>query len=101
MRNTKTTQALIPIKLNSYEGKNKFSFTEVIIEDIEKKILGLKLKNVCQLFDILGNIIKENLDVFGDFFCASINSSIKSSSYVSCISKLWIIKHFTNSIDNS
>ena len=68
---------------------------------LRNKILGLKLKNVCQIFDITGNTIKENLNVFGDFLCASINSSIKSSSYVSGISKLWIIKHFNNSIKNS
>ena len=68
-----------------YEGKNKCSFTEVTTQDIEKEIFHLETRKASQISDILTKIIKENVDIFPDFLCTSINSSIKSSLFLSCL----------------
>ena len=68
-----------------YKGKNKFSFTEVTTQDIEKEIFDLETRKASQISDIPTKIIKENVDVFADFLCTSINSSIKSSLFPSCL----------------
>ena len=67
------------------EGKNKFSFIEVTTQDIEKYISYLETKKSSQASDIPTKIIKENVDVFPDFLSSSINSSIKSSFFPSCL----------------
>ena len=62
-----------------YKGKNKFSFTEVTTQDIEKEIFDLETRKASQISDIPTKIIKENVDIFADILCTSINNSIKSS----------------------
>ena len=52
---------------------------------IEKEIFDLETKKASQISDIPPTIIKENVDVFADFLCTCINSSIKSSLFPSCI----------------
>ena len=68
-----------------YRGNNKFSFTGVTTKDIEKEIFDLETRKASQISDILTKIVKENVDVFDDFLCTSINSSIKSSLFPSCL----------------
>ena len=69
-----------------YKGKNKFSFIEVTTQDIEKEIFDLETKKeTSQISYIPTKIIKENVDVFADVLCTSINSSIKSSLFPSCL----------------
>ena len=68
-----------------YKGKNKFYFTEVTTKNIEKEMFDLETKKASQISDIPTKIIKENVDVFADFLCTSINSSIKSSLFPSCL----------------
>ena len=45
----------------------------------------MKLNKVSQYSDIPTKIIKENLDIFSNFICESINNSIKSSIFPSCL----------------
>ena len=68
-----------------YKGRNKFSFTEVTTQGIEKEIVDLETKKASQISDIQTKIIKENVDVFADFLRTSIKSSIKSSMFPSCL----------------
>ena len=65
------------------KGKNKFS--EGTKQDIGKEIFHLETKNASQTSDIPAKIIKGNIDVFADFLCTSINSSINSSLFPSCL----------------
>ena len=67
-----------------YKSKNKFCFEEVTTQDIEKEIFDLETKKA-QISDIPTKTIKENVGVFADFLCTSINSSIKSSLFLSCL----------------
>ena len=62
-----------------------FSFREVSFKQIETEIRLLKLNKVSQYWDIPTKIIKENLDIFSNFICESINNSIKSSIFPSCL----------------
>ena len=57
----------------------------MIKKDIEKEIFYLESKKASQISDIQTKIIKENVDVFADFLCTSINSPIKSSVFPSCL----------------
>ena len=45
----------------------------------------MKLNKVSQYSNIPTRIIKENLDIFLNFICESINNSIKSSIFPSCL----------------
>ena len=68
-----------------YKCNNKFSFTEVTTQDIEKESFDLETKKASQISDIPTTIIKENVDAFAHFLYTSINSSIKSSLFPSCL----------------
>ena len=62
-----------------------FSFREVSFKEIETEIRLLKLNKAAQYSDIPTKIIKENSDIFSNFICKSINNSIKSSIFPSCL----------------
>ena len=62
-----------------------FIFTEVSFKEIETEMRLLKLNKASQYSDIPTKIIKENLDIFSNFICESINNSIKSSIVPSCL----------------
>ena len=62
-----------------YESKNKLQ------KDIKKVFFRLKPKKVCQIFDTLTKIIKENVEIFADFLCTSINKSFKFSLFPLCV----------------
>ena len=62
-----------------------FSFREVSFKEIETEISLLKLNKTSQYSDIPTKIIKENSDIFSNFICESINNSIKSSTFPSCL----------------
>ena len=65
-----------------YKGRIIFFCRSIYIE---KEIFDLETKKASQISDIPPTIIKENVDVFADFLCTCINSSIKSSLFPSCI----------------
>ena len=62
-----------------------FSFTEASFKKIEAEIRLLKLNKASQYSDMPAKIIKENSDIFSNFICESIKSSIKSSTFPSCL----------------
>ena len=62
-----------------------FSFREMSFKEIETEIRLLKLNKASQYSDISTKIIKENSDIFSNFICESINNSIKSSIFPSCL----------------
>ena len=62
-----------------------FSFREMSFKEIETEIRLLKLNKASQYSDISNKIIKENSDTFSNFICESINNSIKSSIFPSCL----------------
>ena len=53
-----------------------FTFREVSFKEIETEIRLLKLNKVSQYWDMPTKIIKENLDIFSNLICESINNSI-------------------------
>ena len=79
----KNHQSILTIQAK-YKSKNKFPFTEIPTQDIEKEIFDLETKKASQISDIPTKLIKENVDVFAYFLCTRINSSIKSSLFPSC-----------------
>ena len=50
-----------------------------------KEILNLNNKKASQSSNIPTKIIKENSDIFGKVLCSSINDSIKSFTFPSCL----------------
>ena len=65
-------------------SKNKTSHLEKVnFGEVEKEILKLGKTKASQKTDISTRIIKENIDIFANFLCASINRTIKSSSFPS------------------
>ena len=54
-------------------------------KEIETEIRLLKLNKASQYSHIPTKIIKENSDIFSNFICESINNSIKSSMFPSCL----------------
>ena len=53
--------------------------------EIETEIRLVKLNKASQYSDIPTKIIKENSDIFSNFIYESINNSIKSSIFPSCL----------------
>ena len=62
-----------------------FSFKEVGFKEIETETRLLKPNKASQYSDIPTKIIKENSDIFSSFICESINNSIISSIFPSCL----------------
>ena len=62
-----------------------FSLREVSFKEIETEIRLLKLNKASQYSDTPTKIIKENSDIISNFICESINNSIKSSIFPSCL----------------
>ena len=62
-----------------------FSFREVSFNEVETAIRLLKLNKASQYSDIPTKTIKKNSDIFSNFICESINNSIKSSVFPSCL----------------
>ena len=62
-----------------------YSFREVSFKEIETEIRLLKLNKTSQYSDIPTKIIKKNSDIFSNFICESINNSIKSYIFPSCL----------------
>ena len=73
------------LAIQKYSKNKTFHFKEVNIGEVEKEILKLDKTKASQKTDIPTRIIKENIDIFADFLCTSINSAIKSSSFLSSL----------------
>ena len=70
---------------NNCKNVIKFAFEEIDLESIEKEIHNLKINKTSQSSDIPTKIIRENVDIFAEFLWKIINSSIKSSTFLSCL----------------
>ena len=55
------------------------------IGKVEKEILKLEKTKASQKNNISTRIMKENIDIFADFLCSSINSTIKPASFFSSL----------------
>ena len=80
----KNHPSIIAIK-NKFKGGNVFYFRELEREEIQNEIHKLNNNKASQHSNILTKIIKSNSDIFIDFLYVSINSSIKSSLFPSCL----------------
>ena len=75
--------SIIAIKEKS--KNEKFSFHEVNNENIERGIMRLNKNKASQKSDIPIRIIKDNVDIFADFLCETVNCTIKTSNFPSCL----------------
>ena len=73
------------LAIQKYSKNETFHFKEVNFGEVEKEILKLDKTKASQKTDIPTRIIKENIDIFSDFLCTSMNSAIKSSSFLSSL----------------
>ena len=73
------------LAIQKYSKNKTFHFEEVNIGEVEKAILKLDKTEATQKPDILTRIIKENIEIFSDFLCTSINSTVKSSTFPSSL----------------
>ena len=60
-----------------------FSFRHVSLDEITKEIKRLDVKKACQTTDIPTKVIKNNSDIFADFFFFNLNNCIASSVFPS------------------
>ena len=79
----KNQPSIIAIKEKS--KNEKFSFHEVNNEKIEREIMRLNKNKASQKSDIPIRIIKDNVDIFADFLCETVNCTIKTSNFPSCL----------------
>ena len=70
------------LAIQKYSKNKTFHFKEVNFGEVEKK---LNKTRASQKTDIPTKIIKENIDMFADFLCTSINSAIKPSRFPSSL----------------
>ena len=76
----KNHPSIIAIKEKS--KNEKFSFHEV---KIEREIMRLNKNKASQKSDIPIRITKDNVDIFADFLCETVNCTIKTSNFPSCL----------------
>ena len=70
---------------NKCKNRIKFAFEEIDLASGRKEIHNLKINKISQTLDIPSKIIKKNVDMFTEFLWRSINSSIISSTFPSCL----------------
>ena len=70
---------------NKFKGVDIFYFRELEKEEIQREIINLKIIRFLNFSDTPTKFINNNSDIFSDFLYVSINSSIKSSLFPSCL----------------
>ena len=65
--------------------KFSFSFSEVGKKDILEEIQRLDIKKAAQESDIPSRIIKENLDILGEYLLSSFNDAIDNSYFLTAL----------------
>ena len=73
------------IAIKEKSKNEKFSFHEVNNEKIERGITRLNKNKASQKSDIPIRIIKDNVDIFAGFLCETVNCTIKTSNFPSCL----------------
>ena len=69
------------LKIKELNSGCRFSFENVSLEDVKKVTRELDISKASQLLNIPTKIIKQNADVFSEFFFVSINHSINNSTF--------------------
>ena len=69
------------LKLKELNSGCRFSFENVSLEDVKKLTRELDITKASQLLDIPTKIIKQNADIFSEFFFVNINHSISNSTF--------------------
>ena len=69
------------LKTKELNSGCRFSFENVSLEDVKKVTRQLDILKASQLLDILNKIIKQNGDIFCEFFFVNINHSINNSTF--------------------
>ena len=69
------------LKIKKLNSGCRFSFKNVSLEDVKKVTRGLDITKASQLLDIPTKIIKQNADIFSEFFFVNINHSISNSTF--------------------
>ena len=73
------------------KDKGNFNFIEVDQKQIEKEILKLDVNKALQSSDIPIQVLKENSDIFSNFFWNSCNNFIKLSTFAEILKHVDII----------
>ena len=81
--------SILAIQSNCKNGR-KFAFEEIDLASIEKEIHNLNMNTASQSSGIPTKNIKENVDIFAECLWKSINSSIKSSAFPSCLKLVYV-----------
>ena len=69
------------LKIKKLNSGCRFSFKNVSLEDVKKVTRGLDITKASQLLDIPTKIIKQNADIFYEFFFINFNHSINNSTF--------------------
>ena len=69
------------LKIQELSSSCRFSFENVSLEDVKKVTRELDISKASQLLDIPTKIIKQNADIFSEFFFVNINHSINNSTF--------------------
>ena len=69
------------LKIKELSSGCRFSFENVSLEDVKKVTRELNISTASQLLDIPTKIIKQNADIFSEFFFFNINHSINNSTF--------------------
>ena len=76
------------------KSKDLFNFSNVEKKNIFEEIACLDASKACQHTDVTTKIIKENADIFTDFFHPSINASINNGDFPSFLKLANVIPVF-------
>ena len=69
------------LKIKELNSGCRFSFENVSLEAVKKVTRELDISKASQLLDIPTKIIKQNADIFSEFFFVNINHSINNSTF--------------------
>ena len=69
------------LKIKELSSGCRFSFENVRLEDVKKVTQELDISKASQLLDIPTKIIKQNSDIFSEFFFVDSNHSINNSTF--------------------
>ena len=69
------------LKIKQLSSGCRFSFENVSLDDVKKVTRELDVSKASQPLDIPTKIIRQNADIFSEFFFANINHSINNSTF--------------------
>ena len=60
---------------------NELNSVDFSLEDVKKVTSEMGVLKACQLLDILTKIIRQNYEIFSEFFFVNINHSINNNNF--------------------